>query len=234
MEPHLDVARATWTEVAALPARVLLVPVGSCEQHGPHLPFETDTLVAVEVAGRVAAARSDAVRSPAVAFGASGEHQSFPGTLSIGTEALTTLLVELGRSAGATTEGDTAFRAIVFVNGHGGNLWAVHRAVEVLVGEGRSAHAWAPAVPGGDAHAGRTETSMLLAIAPDLVGPDRPTGATEPVADLVDTMRAGGVGAVSSNGVLGAATGASASEGRAILDDLTDDLDRVVAAVSSA
>lgn len=229
-ESFRRLADATWTEVSADPPHVLLVPIGSCEQHGPHLPLDTDTRIAVAVADGVAARHDSVSVAPAVAYGSSGEHQAFAGTLSIGTEALTTVLVELGRSA-FPPEGGGPFRALVFVNGHGGNLWAVRRAVEVLGHEGRPVEVWAPAVPDGDAHAGRTETSLLLAIAPGTVGAERPVGATEPMADLLDAVRAGGVGAVSPNGVLGDAIGASAAEGRTVLGALIDDLDRVVRAV---
>ena len=143
MERDRELGRETWTRRRrrADPGRCSCRS-GSCEQHGPHLPLDTDTRIAVELAGR-AAARCDAIVGPPVAFGASGEHQSFPGTLSIGTEALTTLLVELGRSAFADPD-RAAFRGLAFVNGHGGNLLAVHRAVEVLVAEGRPAGSWAP------------------------------------------------------------------------------------------
>jgi mycofactocin system creatininase family protein len=224
---------ATWTEVAAAPSGVVLVPVGSCEQHGPHLPLDTDTRIAVEVSRQVAETDRHVVVAPPVAYGASGEHQAFPGTLSIGAEALTTVLVELGRSA-FPDPADRLHRALVFVNGHGGNVFAVRRAVEVLIGEGRPASAWAPSVPDGDAHAGRTETSLLLAITPDAVGDDRPRGATAPLADLLEPMRAGGVAAVSANGVLGDAAGASADEGRVLLAALVDDLRAHVDAVAAA
>ena len=213
----------TWVEVAALASPVLLVPLGSCEQHGPHLPLDTDTRIAVAVAGRVAQARGDVVVAPALAYGSSGEHQAFAGTLSLGTDALRAVLVELGRSAfpGPTS---ATYRALVFVNGHGGNLDAVRGAVEVLAGEGRPVSSWSPSVPGGDAHAGRTETSILLALAPELVGPERPVGTTAPLAELLPQLRAGGVAAVAPGGVLGDATGASAKEGAALLAALVADL----------
>ncbi|MDE0804223.1 MAG: mycofactocin biosynthesis peptidyl-dipeptidase MftE [Acidimicrobiales bacterium] len=220
--------RATWPEVAAASPAVVLVPVGSCEQHGPHLPFDTDTRIAVAVATRVAEARSDVLVAPALAYGSSGEHQAFAGTLSIGTEALVHVLVELGRSA--FPEGRWPHRSLVFVNGHGGNTAAVRTAVETLVGEGRPVEAWWPSFDADDAHAGRTETSLLLAIAPGVVGEDRPVGATEPLAELIVPMRAGGVAAVSANGVLGDATGASAALGAAILDEMVRELDTVIAA----
>jgi mycofactocin precursor peptide peptidase len=214
----------TWVEVGASPPRVLLVPVGSCEQHGPHLPLDTDTRIAVAVADAVAAGRTDVVVAPAVAYGSSGEHQDFAGTLSIGTDALRTVLVELGRSAFPDPTANGPFRSLVFVNGHGGNRQGLQAAVDVLVGEGRPVSAWWPSIPGGDAHAGRTETSLLLALVPELVGPDRPVGATAPLAELLPAMRSGGVAAVSPDGVLGDATGASAAEGRAVFDALVHDL----------
>ena len=68
---------------------IVLVPVGSTEQHGPHLPLDTDTtvaaVVAAELAARLTADGIDAVVAPAIAYGASGEHQGFAGTVSIGT-----------------------------------------------------------------------------------------------------------------------------------------------------
>jgi mycofactocin system creatininase family protein len=219
----------TWVEVDAAQPAVLLVPVGSCEQHGPHLPLDTDTRIAVAVADAVARARDDVVVAPAVAYGASGEHQGFAGTLSIGTDALRAVLVELGRSAFLDPRADGPFRRLVFVNGHGGNHEALRSAVDLLAGEGRPVSAWWPSIPGGDAHAGRTETSLLLDVAPEVVGPARPVGATEPLADLLPRMRAGGVAAVSAAGVLGDATGASAAEGRAWFDALVRDLARQLA-----
>lgn len=224
-----ELASSTWTEVSGGAPRILLVPVGSCEQHGPHLPLDTDTRIARAVVQGVAARRADVVVAPPVTFGASGEHQSFPGTLSIGTEALTTVVVELGRSA--FPPGGGPYRGLVFANGHGGNLWAVRRAVEVLREEGRPVTWWAAAPPDGDAHAGRTETSLLLAIAPEVVRSARPVGNTAPMAELLDAVRAGGVGAVSDSGVLGDATGASPDEGQYLLDalvsSLSDRLDEV-------
>ena len=84
---------------------MLLVPLGSTEQHGPHLPLDTDTRIAVaRCAGRVGRRRCRprlaVLVAPAVAYGASGEHEGFAGTLSIGQEALESVVVELGRSAG--------------------------------------------------------------------------------------------------------------------------------------
>lgn len=198
-----------------VPAGLLVVPLGSTEQHGPHLPISTDTDVAVALASRLAAQVPDAVVAPAVAYGSSGEHAGFPGTLSIGQEALELLVVELVRSA-------DHFARVLLVNGHGGNAEPVRRAVAVLRAEGREVRAWGPRF-GGDAHAGRTETSLLLALGRP-VGEERPVGAAEAMAELLPAMLAGGVVAVSPIGVLGDATGASPEEGEALLHQASQDL----------
>lgn len=196
----------------------LLVPVGSTEQHGPHLPLDTDTRIAQAVA-RSAAERLGSHWSvaPAVAYGASGEHQSFAGTISIGTQALTLLLLEYGRSAC-----DWAQR-VAFVNGHGGNVAALVEAVQRLRFEGRDV-AWLPCVvPGADAHAGHTETSLLLYLSPDQVRADRAVpGNGAPLAELLPAMRSGGVAAVSAVGVLGDPTTAGAADGRRLFAEMSD------------
>ncbi len=208
----------TSPEVADGGVSVLLVPIGSLEQHGPHLPLDTDTRIAVALAVAVAAARSDAVVAPAIAIGSSGEHDGFAGTLSIGTETLRLVLVELVRS-------NRDFAHVVFVNGHGGNLEALQAAVTLLRSEGHSVFAFSPSVPGGDAHAGRTETSLLLHLDPALVRLGlAEAGAVGPLTDLLPALRKGGVMAVSSNGVLGDPTGACAAEGAEVFSTLVADL----------
>ena len=102
--------------------------------------------------------------------------------------------------------------------------------MRTLTAEGRDVLAWGPRTD-GDAHAGRTETSLLLALGPDRVALDvAAAGDARPIRDLMPALRAGGVAAVSPNGVLGDPTGASAEEGTALLDRLTDDLVAVVEA----
>ena len=213
----------TWTDLDG--TRTLLVPVGSLEQHGPHLPLDTDARIAAAVARRAAEGDPAVLVAPAVAYGASGEHQAFPGTLSIGHEALRALLVELGRSASEWAP------RLVFVNGHGGNLPTVPEAVAQLRHERRDVAWFGCGVPGGDAHAGRTETSILLALDPSVVRLDAAqAGATAPMRELLPALRRGGVAAVSPNGVLGDPAGASAAEGAALLDAMATALRGAVAA----
>jgi creatinine amidohydrolase len=182
----------------------------------------TDTIVAEALAAGLAARRHDVVVGPSLTVTASGEHAGFPGTLSVGTDATAQMMVELVRSADWSG-------GVVFVNGHGGNRDAVDRAMTTLDRDGRSALPWWPCIPGGDAHAGRTETSLLLALRPDLVRLDMAVaGETAPLAVIASRLRTVGVRAIAPTGVLGDPAGATAEEGTALLERLVDDLARAV------
>ncbi|MEU4320350.1 mycofactocin biosynthesis peptidyl-dipeptidase MftE [Nocardia fluminea] len=194
---------------------ILVIPLGATEQHGPHLPLSTDSDIASAVCRRAAAERGDLLIAPAVAYGASGEHAGFAGTLSIGQAALELLVVELCRSATDT------FSRIVLVNGHGGNVETLRRAVASLRSESRDVRLFSPRY-GGDPHAGRTETSIQLALRPDLVRVElAEPGDRRPLAELLPLLRAGGVRACSRNGILGDPTGSNAGEGADLLGSAT-------------
>lgn len=199
---------------------VLLVPLGSVEQHGPHLPLSTDSMIASAVCSLVANTQVgdgvSATVAPCLSFGSSGEHEGFAGTISIGRHALREVLVELVRSARCWAD------RIVLVSGHGGNVDAMVEAVRLLRVE-QPTVAWTTcAEPDFDAHAGHAETAMMLAIAPSTVHMDRAVpGNKAPVAELWQALRAQGVAGVSPNGVLGDPAGASAEEGRRMLARLS-------------
>lgn len=213
-------ASHTSDEVADRRPSTLLVPLGATEQHGPHLPLGTDTILAVAWAEGVAAGLGGAVVAPALPYGSSGEHQAFPGTLSIGGPTLEAVVVELTRSAASI------FDRVVFLSGHAGNHEPLLRAIERLRAEGHDVTQFVPGWPGDpavDAHAGHTETSLLLHLRPGDVRLDRLTpGDTRPLAQILPALRAGGVAEVSANGVLGDPTGADGARGRALLDDLVE------------
>ncbi len=202
---------------------VLAVPVGSTEQHGPHLPLSTDADLAVALCNQLghqlgAQLGSSVVVAPPIFYGSSGEHEGFAGTISIGQQATELLLTELGRSATRT------FSRVLLVSTHGGNTEAVRRAVARLRAESRDVSVWFPRWH-GDAHAGRAETSLQLALTPDAVRLDRAeAGNTTPIAELMPALRATAVHGVSPNGVLGDPAGASAAEGTAMFADLLADL----------
>jgi creatinine amidohydrolase len=216
MTPAL--ADLTWPQVGQRTGALLVVPLGATEQHGPHLPLSVDTDVAVALGRGLAARRADVLLAPALPYGSSGEHAGFPGTLSIGQEALELVVVELARSAT-----DTCAR-VLFVSGHGGNAEPLGRAVARLRSEGRDVRAFAPQWD-GDAHAGRAETGLALALDPGRVQLELAVaGDTRPLAAVLPELRTGGVRAVSPSGVLGDPTGADADEGKALLEQLIEDL----------
>jgi creatinine amidohydrolase len=182
------------------------------------LPLGTDTFVAVALAQRLAERDPAIVVAPPIGISASGEHAGFPGTLSIGTDVTAAVLVEVVRSAEWAA-------GTVIVNGHGGNVEAVEWAVATIRDEGRNVLAWWPRLPDSDAHAGRTETSLMLAIEPSLVDMRCASrGEVRPLAQIADELRTGGIRSVSPSGVLGDPRDATLEHGRDLLDILTDDL----------
>jgi creatinine amidohydrolase len=218
-------AGATWPEIDRSARRLLVLPLGSTEQHGPHLPLDTDTVIASHLAGALHEHFPQLGLAPPMSYGASGEHRDFPGTLSIGTEALAAVLTEFVRHASLT------WRHVLVINGHGGNAAALAKAAELMRYEGRSLTVQHAASHGdrADPHAGYRETSLMLHLDPAAVRTDLlVAGNTSPLSELLPRLRTHGVRQVSENGVLGDPTGATAAEGRRIFAGM------LAAAISTA
>jgi len=200
---------------------IVLIPVGSYEQHGPHLPLDTDTQIAMAViAACVPNDSNTIVVAPPLTITASDEHAGFPGTLSVGTHAFALSAIAIAQSSTHWARG------VLFVNGHGGNTDAFTH-VTTSLSEQQIPHAvWSPPVENSDdMHAGDTETSLLLHISPKDVHVDKlAPGNQAPLTELIPQMRAGGVRAVSHNGVLGDPTQANAANGKKIFDRYCDSL----------
>lgn len=220
-EPAREADRSTSVALAVL-------PLGATEQHGPHLPTDTDAQIARDIASSAVIQMEHAGMTtellPTQAIGASGEHAGFAGLVSIGNEVLRSVLIEIGRSVCEWVP------RLLIVNAHGGNIGALSAAVLQLRAEGRDV-AWVgcdTAIDSSDTHAGRGETSIMLALDPDEVRMDaaRP-GCTAPLAEILPELRRGGVRAVSASGVLGDPAGASAEEGR---DMVAGNVRRIVSA----
>lgn len=198
-------------------SKILLLPLGAWEQHGPHLPFDTDTIIINSVvihALRDTQINADAFGiAPTIAISASDEHAGFPGTLSTGTEPLVQSVVAICRSASWS-------QGVCIVNGHGGNADALTRISSALTYEKIRHSIWSlPSYDGSDMHAGHTETSVMLYVDPDKVQTDRiERGTVGDASDLVAQMRTRGVAGVSANGVLGDPTTATSEHGIAVMN----------------
>lgn len=206
----------TWPEVSR--NACVVIPVGSFEQHGPHLPLDTDTQVASHLCMLATTGMESVVVTPPLSITASGEHAGFPGTISIGTEAFATVIVELVRSCDWAT-------GVILVHGHGGNFEAVQQATTILNSEQRNIASWWPHIPDADAHAGHTETSIMLAINSNLVRIDKlEVGNMQPMSKIQRDLQTRGVHAVSTNGILGDARSATIQHGIELLAELSDNL----------
>ncbi len=179
----------------AAPECLLILPLGATEQHGPHLPVGTDSMLVEVIAERVAVALGAAcpvVLGPTLPLGSSAHHLPFGGTLSLTTRSYYQVLMDIGRSVAAG-----GFRRMFFLNGHGGNheiaqvsardlslelplaagagsWWAM--AYDALIEAGR------PTIRNVPGHAGGFETAALMAIARHLVREERPTRHDQPDA----------------------------------------------------
>lgn len=156
---------------------IALLPVGAIEQHGPHLPLDTDAFDADHLARRVAEACSDPkpLLLPLIPYGVSYHHDDFSGTISISNETLSRLVREIGMSAARN-----GVTKLVIINAHGGNTPALSFAAQMInrdahiftcvdTGETSDTDVDALAETDNDVHAGEIETSTALAVRPDLV-----------------------------------------------------------------
>lgn len=214
-----------WPEMRGLEGQVGLVPVGATEQHGPHLPAGTDTLIANELSVR-AAQRAKALVLPAIPVAVSYGHGTLlPGTLSLTPELLAAVARQYAEWAAAS-----GLTRLLFVNAHFGNSAALGTATDHLrlfrpdlqVGvidwwSLTPQIAAEMTVDGDDVHAHRAETSVMLALAPDTVRMDRLASADDPdrTGDLVFRYSAA---SLSTNGVTGSPSMASSALGWTLVE----------------
>jgi len=220
------------------PVSIAVLPLGAHEQHGPHLPFETDALIAQEIAQRLCAAAPSAITAetlPVESIGYSIEHMDVSGTRSLGFEEAVNRWIGI-----ASDCADRGIRRLMLLNAHGGNsplLTIVATEARVRFNMLVVATSWTrfgvptdiiqPADKALDIHAGDIETSVMLAIHPDLVRMDAladfPSRQAE-YAQRFTHLRAYGPHAfgwkmsdLNPQGAAGKASQASASKGEAIL-----------------
>jgi creatinine amidohydrolase/Fe(II)-dependent formamide hydrolase-like protein len=210
---------------------VALLPVGAIEQHGPHLPLDTDAFDAAYLANRVAEACSDPkpLVLPAISYGVSYHHADFKGTISISNDTLAQLVYEIGISVARN-----GIRKLVIINAHGGNAPALNYAAQLInrdarifacvdTGETSDVDIYKIVETPNDVHAGEIETSTALAVRPHLVQMKRAAPSVpEFPSQYLDFTSKRGVSwyaftrKISSSGVMGDPTKASAEKGRKI------------------
>jgi creatinine amidohydrolase/Fe(II)-dependent formamide hydrolase-like protein len=228
---------------------VALLPVGSVEQHGPHLPLDTDAFDADYLARRVAEACSDPkpLVLPPISYGVSYHHADFTGTVSISNDTLAQMIYEIGMSVSRN-----GIRKLVIINGHGGNSPALNYAAQMInrdarifvcvdTGETSDVDIYKIVETPNDVHAGEIETSTGLAVRPQLVKMDQAKKhIPEFSSRYLDFTSKRGVlwyaytRKISASGVMGDPTKASAAKGERIweimiahLVSLVEDLKRL-------
>lgn len=228
-------------QCANQPGSTVVWPFGAFEQHGPQLPLGTDALFADRLLDQVLAglpAELPIWRLPAQNLGFSPEHQSFPGTLSLPAELLIAQISSIG-----TQLADAGFQRLVLFNAHGGQiallqvaarqLRASRPAMAVLPcflwsGPGRLGELLPEPERSQGLHAGLAETSLMLQLAPELVGPERPVDGLLPEAPPAGWSLEGAVpeawltADLSSSGVVGDSRGASRELGAALEQRLVE------------
>jgi creatinine amidohydrolase len=216
---------------------MVILPVGSTEQHGPHLAMDTDTVSASSVAAAVGA-RTGVPVLPAIPYGCSlGHSRRWPGTISLEPATLTRVVVEVLRWVH-----HAGFRRVLILNGHVTNWAPLRCALEYLRSElddclvalrdvgGASARVQAEfSADAEDWHANCGETSLMLAVAPERVRVDEMVRADDP-----DRTRglffAHPVNRTSTNGVTGAPSRATREAGERLFAAIVDDLSAAVLA----
>jgi creatinine amidohydrolase len=234
----LDLETLTWPEVREeidAGRDTIVVAFGAVEQHGHHLPLGTDAIFGDELSRRLAE-RLDAFRAPTVRIGCSRHHLAFPGTMSVEEETFHAIVGDLVR--GWARHG---FSRIVILPTHGGNFAPLATALEKLgsldgvrvIGVsdlgllvratlGLGVELGVPA-PDGGIHGGEWETSMMLALRPELVKMDRAVpGYVGDVETAIPRFLAEGVDALTDVGVIGDPRNASAEHGRLYIERLLD------------
>lgn len=207
----------TWREIEseiASGTETVIVPVGSIEQHGPHLPLATDSLIGEELGIRIANRLDDALVAPTIRPGCSGHHMDFPGTITISASTLIDILHSYCESLA-----EHGFETVALLPSHGGNFAPVNTvAPEIadetslgvialadlerymeLMNEGMKA---AELEPEPVIHAGGTETSAILAIRPELVRESEFELGREGAIDT-SLLLSRGFKPLTENGVLG-------------------------------
>jgi creatinine amidohydrolase len=231
------ITAATSADEASRAAGVAVLPVGSFEQHGAHLPLATDTIVASAIA-RSVATTYDLMLLPPVTISCSQEHDGWAGTVSIRSPTLAAIITDVAESLRRA-----GIEQMVVVNGHGGNYVLANVAQELNTESRRMAlypgrddwelarkHAGLTSSGHDDMHAGEIETSLLLHVCPEVVraGFEAADHLSERPQLLVLGMRG-----YTTSGVIGMPSQATATKGAAVLESLTESFGRTLSVLGN-
>jgi creatinine amidohydrolase len=221
----LDSARASWPEIDAAGGLIALLPVGALEQHGPHLPLDTDTVLATGVARRIATEVGGWLL-PAIGYGEAWSAEAWPGTISLSAETLRRSIDDIAHGLQRI-----GVAGLVTVNGHFGNRAPIAAARYSLPalhldypGLEQAAAEFCVSKPAGPSfyHADEVETSMMLALAPDAVRMERAV-AEYPVFPSDFGTRPMQLREFNSSGVFGDPRPATAATGEKIIARIVDE-----------
>ncbi|MCO1575645.1 creatininase family protein [Crossiella sp. SN42] len=222
----------TTVDVRERGARVALLPVGSHEQHGPHLPLATDTLIACAIARELAAAHPVQLLPP-ITISCSHEHAAWPGTVSISAPTLYAVVRDIAESLRKS-----GVPNLVLVNAHGGNYVLsnlVQESEDLALFPGSADWRVARERAGietsarADMHAGELETSILLHTNPELLRPGFETSDHD--AEERPHLLTLGLSAYTESGVIGRPSLASARKGAELLAGLVETFRHTLAAL---
>ncbi len=239
----------SWTAVedaiSKNPKLKVILPVGSVEQHGPHLPLSTDSIIAEHIAIRVSGLLPS-ILFPTLSIGYSLEHAGFPGTVSFTMRTFSSVVTEIAEELH-----NSGFKTLIAINGHGGNraildstltsikhahpdlklfAFTISDIARVKFNEFRKS----PRKMIG--HADEMETSMMLAIRPDMVEmskaiteePNFPSAVSLEAEDLTKVTYAWKTKEVTNSGIIGDPNFATAEIGRLLLDYVVETISSIV------
>ncbi|MDZ8050054.1 MAG: creatininase family protein [Aulosira sp. ZfuVER01] len=235
----------SWTDIQAMPDKenvVIIQPVGAIEQHGPHLPLIVDAAIGVGVLGKALAKLDSSIPAyalPSINYGKSNEHWHFPGTITLSTETLTAIIMEVGDSIYRA-----GFRKLVLMNSHGGQpqvMQMAARDLHVKYGDFSVFPLFTWRVPNITKelltpkeaklgmHAGDAETSLMLALLPEQVKLDKAVAEYPPEQSQSNLLSWEGqlpvawvTRDISKSGVIGDPIPATKEKGDRILESVSD------------
>lgn len=239
----------SWPEIkdAVKEGKIPILPVGSIEQHGPHLPLTTDAFIVFSICVKAAEASGDLLVMPPIYYGYSAHHMDFPGTISVETENFMGYVYDVCRSLVAH-----GFRKMIILNGHGGNAAPLQMVARRISEETNSLCAliswWNLAekeidslresdFPGGMAHSCELETSVMLSLKPEYVSMEKAVkdiGFQKSSFVWLDLLKPSPVylgenfSTFSRTGIIGDPTLATAEKGEKIVDAVVRNLVKFV------